>query len=206
MTAHAITYTNFVIDVPKEKASPAYRLFHHRYRCAIQQIFLLDAGVMEKWGAPTSGDAARDKEQLNAWVEVRPTPVEMCQFLQNGAAIQFHDDRTATEVYLDLVAHLRAWISAFESNPNLRHAPLEDLRVFDELAAAIYPYANANLMSNEDDAGYGAYLARNSRRSSGLMSRNRAALAEKQTVTGIRSIYRPLSEAVAEKLAKRLKA
>lgn len=197
----AVVYTNRVQEVPKEQHSPAFRLFHYYYRVMVQQMFTMDAAVAAQWGSPTSGNPDWDREMRNAWVEVQLTPVEMVALLQRGAALEFHDEQQATTIYLDLVAHLRGWLKAFETNPNLRRAPLEDFRLFDELAGQIYPYASAVLMANEDDAGYGAFLARRSRR------RGSAAILSSRTAEGntdaSRGVYRPLSEAIAERLVKR---
>lgn len=197
----AVVYTNLVQEVPKDQHTPAYRLFHYYYRAWVQQIFTMDADVAAQWGTPTSGNPAWDKEMHNAWVEVQLTPVEMVGMLQRGAALEFTDAEQATSIYLDLVAHLRGWVKAFAVNPNLRRAPLEDLRLFDELAGQIYPYASYVLMKNEDDAGYGAFLARTARRRGSA-----TVLLGKGSdgVTGApRGSYRPLSEAIAECLAKR---
>lgn len=197
----AVVYTNRVQEVPKDQHSPAFRLFHYYFRVSVQQLFTMDAGVAAQWGTPTSGNPDWDRQMRNAWVEVQLTPVEMVALLQRGASLEFHDTQQATAIYLDIVAHLRGWLKAFETNPNLRRAPLEDLRLFDELAAQIYPYASAVLLANEDDGGYGAFLARASRR------RGSAAVLsgrdpEARTMAP-RGSYRPLSDAIAERLVKR---
>ncbi len=195
-----IIQTHSVKEVPKEEHTPAFRLFFYPYTIMVQQLFTMDQGLAERWGTPTSGNAKLDKEFRSAWVRVRATPVQMVEFMERGAALQFESFEDATRIYLDIVEHLRGWIKAFDVNPNLRRAPLEDLRQLDELAARVYPYANPNLLVNEDDGGYGAFVARASRRRSTLAS----TLKQAPSPPGaLRSTYRHLSDAIAERLARR---
>lgn len=196
-----IVIKNMVKRPPKSMHSPAYRLFFYPIPAMVQQVFTMDAAIAEQFGTATSGNADLDREFRNAWVHVRLTPVQMVGLMERGASIVFENHEKATQVYLDIVAHLRGWLEAFVKNPNLHRAPLEDLRKLDELAAHIFPYANPRLMPREDDAGYGAFLARSSRRRGGLASMRRIDAKEAPTIRGI---YQPLSEAIAEKLAQRV--
>lgn len=200
--SQAIVHTHQVKDIPKDMQSPAYRLFHYYYRVWVQQLFTIDAGIAGEWGTSTSGDPKLDKEMRSAWVEVQHTPVEMVQLLQRGAALEFTDVHQATAIYLDILAHLRLWVKAFETNPNLRRAPLEDLRLFDDLAGQLYPYASHTLMAGEEDAGYGAFLARTARRRGNTTILRGLAPAPGKGPS--RGTYRPLSDTVAELLAKRV--
>lgn len=196
-----IVLKNIVKSVPTEQHTAAYRLFFYPVSVMVQQVFTIDAEIAEKFGTPTTGNADLDREFRNAWVSVSITAVQMVEYMEKGATLMFQESQSPTKVYLDLVEHLRAWLQAFDRNPNLHRAPLEDLRKFDELAARIFPYASVQLMPNEDDAGYGAFLARSSRRRGGLASLRRIEAFE---APQLRGSYRPLSDAIAEKLARRI--
>jgi hypothetical protein len=203
MTAFAVTRTNWAPDVPKEKQTCAWRLFHIHHPCMVPQVFTMNRQIMENWGVPTTGDEKLDRDMRTEWVSVNLTPVQMVEFMDKGSPIMFQDHDVATRVYLDLLGHLRAWNHIFDINLNLRKAPLNDLAKFDELCAMIFPYANPRLMRNEDDAGYGAFLARRSRRALGsvAMAQHTRTLSEGEQPMQ----YESLSARIAERLAKRLK-
>jgi len=192
---------NRVQEVPPAQHTAAYRLFHYYRRVQVQQIFTMNAKTLEEVGSPTSGNLSQDSHLRTQWVMVHLTAVEMTMYRDKGAALMFEDVKVPTVLYLDLVEHLRNWLDAFHKNPNLRRAPLDDLTKFDELAAAIFPYANPRLMPHEDDAGYGAFLAKHARRRRGLASELIAAKSEEAAV---RQFYRPLSDQIAERLAQRV--
>lgn len=203
MVAFTVTRSNWAVDVPKDKQTCAWRLFHVPYLCMVPQLFTMNQQIMENWGTPTTGDERLDREQRSAWVSVQLTAVQMTEFMDRGSPIMFQDYEVATKVYLDLLGHLRAWEHAFDVNLNLRRAPLADLVKFDELCGLIFPYANPRLMKHEDDAGYGAFLARRGRRASGSI-----AMAQHQRELLVHerpAQYEPLSTRIGERLAKRLK-
>ena len=200
MPSHLVL-PNRVNSVPADKRTPAYKLFHFYRRVMVQQLFTMNTGTLKEVGTSTSGNPGVDRDLRSQWVTVSLTAVEMTEYLQKGAALMFEDPATATTLYLDIVEHLRGWLDSFINNPSLKRAPLEDLRKFDELAAAVFPYANARLMANEDDAGYGSWLAKAARRRRGLASML-ANQAEEQVPQ--RAVYRSLSDQIAERLAQRL--
>lgn len=200
MPSH-IVLQNLVHSIPRGKQSAAYRLFHDHRRVRTQQLFTMNTRAMNEIGVSTTGDPELDRQLRTEWVHVALTAVEMTTFLHRGAGLMFDDPRVATALYLDLVEHLRGWLDLFDKNPNLRRAPLQDLQAFDELAAAVFPFASRDLLPNEEDAGYGAFLAKAARRRRTLFSEMAAAAAED---VPIKVSYKPLSDQIAEKLAKRL--
>jgi hypothetical protein len=185
---------NRVREMPPELHTAAYRLFHYYRRVQVQQLFTMNAKTLAQVGSPTSGNPAQDSALRTQWVTVSLTAVEMVAYKEKGAALLFEDTKTPTQLYLDLVDHLRGWLDIFNKNPNLRRAPLEDLRKFDELAAAVFPYASAQLMPN-------AFLAKQARRRRGLAAE---LFAIKEEQAPVRQFYRPLSDQIAERLARRL--
>lgn len=207
MTGTALVLTNRVFTVPKEQQTACYRLFEHRHPCMVQQIFTLDKGLLaiRGGGTVTSGDEKWDRELAHAWVHIRPTPVEMVDLMEAGAALMFESAEVATKVYLDLVHHLRNWMHHLDINPNVRVVPLQDLEKFDELAAMVFPYANPLLMRNEEDAGYGAFMARRARRRRASASMAVTMADPTGDAKGALSVYESLSARIAEKLAKRIK-
>lgn len=200
MTGHCIVYSNLAQMPKADEQTAAYRLFNHSHQCMVQQMFTMDAEVAAQWGTPTTGDERLDRDMRNEWVPVRLSAVQMTEYMARGAGIIFQDAKVAAKVYLDIIEHLRDWIKAFEVNPNLRRAPLDDLRAFDELAGAVYRYAMTELKTNEDDSGYGAFLARAMRRGRRL----KPGVAEEGQTAAAIGTYRPMSDVIATKLAKRL--
>lgn len=195
-----IVLKNLVHTVPVEKQTAAYRLFHIYRRVRVQQLFTMNAQTLEEVGMPTSGMDKVDRDLRTEWVTVKLTPVEMSNYIQRGAAVMFEKVEDATKVYLDLVEHLRDWLQAFHDNPNLRHAPLKDLTLFDELAREVFKYASPRLIKREEDTAYGQWLAsgvRNTGFDIGIFD-------PKEERGPIIASYHSLSDQIAEKLAQRL--
>lgn len=204
MTVQAVTRTNWVREVPASQQTCAWRLFNVPHPCLVPQLFTMNQQIMENWGVPTTGDERLDRDMRNEWVSVQLTAVQMVELMDRGAPIMFQDHDVATKVYLDLLGHLRAWNHIFDVNLNLRRAPIADLAKFDELAAMIFPYANPRLMVHEDDAGYGAFLARRHRRALGSVAMaQRVRAIEAQGEAPMQ--YESLSARITERLAKRIK-
>lgn len=203
MSSHAIQLTNVMKTVAAADQTAAYRLFHHPRRCMVQQMFTINREVAEKFGTLTSGDATRDREMRNEWVNVLLMAPDMCEMIERGASIMFDNPAVATKLYLDLVEHLRNWLHLFETDPNVTEAPINDLRQFDELAALIFPYAAPSLMKHEDDAGYGAFMAKLRRGGRVTLDwRNRGQAAD-PTLPKPTQKYRPLSDAIADWMYRR---
>jgi len=203
MTAFTVQRTHWAREVPKDKQTCAWRLFHVAHACMVPQVFTMNQQIMENWGVPTTGNEKLDREMRSEWVSVNLTAVQMVEFMDRGSPIMFHDHEVATRVYLDLLGHLRAWNHIFDVNLNLRKAPLADLAKFDELCAMIFPYANPRLMKNEDDAGYGAFLARRGRRALGSIAMAQRARTLEPGEAPMQ--YESFSNRIAERLAKRIK-
>jgi hypothetical protein len=199
MPSHVVL-KNRVSTVPREKQSAAYRLFFNHRRVLVQQIFTMNARTMGEVGIPTSGNEKVDRDLRTEWVTIQLTPVEMTQYIQRGARLMFENPEAATRLYLDLVEHLKNWLDVFDTNPNLRRAPIDELRLFDELAGEVFKYASRRLMPDEEASGYGAWLAQMSRFRRGITTQ---VLSETPTSHGAPT-YRSYSDQIAERLAKRL--
>jgi hypothetical protein len=197
-----IVLKNVVQTVPVEKQTAAYRLFHIYRRVMVPQVFTMNQNTLQEVGMPTSGNEKVDRYLRTEWVTVKMTPVEMTTYLQRGASILFENDADATQVYLDLVEHLRDWLQAFYDNPNLRKAPIRDLQLFDDLAREVFKYANHRLMKNEEDTAYGQWLAGGVR----TMGFDVALgiFSSKEEQKPVIASYTSLSDQIAEKLAQRL--
>lgn len=195
-----IVLKNRVNTVPVEKQTAAYRLFHFYRRVMVQQIFTMNAGTLQQVGMPTSGNEKVDRDLRTEWVTVAMTAPEMTTYLQRGAALMFERVEVATQLYLDLVEHLRDWLQAFYDNPNLRKAPVDDLRLFDELAKECFKYANPRLMKNEEDTAYGQWLAAGTRQTGFDMG----IFSPEEERKPVIATYTSLSDQIAEKLAHRL--
>lgn len=199
MPSH-IVIKHFCHTVPAEKQTAAYRLFHFYRRVRVQQIFTMNAKTLEEVGMPTSGLEKVDRDLRTEWVTVKLTAVEMTAYLQRGASIMFERIEDATQVYLDLVEHLRDWLHVFSENQNLRQAPIKDLTLFDELAREVFKYANPRLIKNEEDTAYGQWLATGVR-STGF---DIGIFDPQEARRPVVASYTSLSDQIAEKLAQRL--
>lgn len=197
-----VVHTNTIREVPKSQHTPAYKLFHYRYACLVQQMFTSDLNAARAVGLVTTGDDKLDREQRQAWVNIYPTPWEMLEYLDRGAALEFSDFGKTAELYYAVTQHLADWYEAVRSDPMRRTVPLDDLRRFDELAAMLFRFTWPQEKTPLNVSGLSHFLAgrrklRGSMRMVGLPERLPA------NSRGVTPRYRPYSQEIAEILDSR---
>ena len=213
MTTVAIVRKAQVHFVPRENQSAAYRLFNRRYLCKIQQFFTMDPELIQRTGLPTTGDEKLDMQMRNEWTSIYMTPVVMVHYMERGAGFMLEDVTQANDIYQDIGEHMRNWLVALQTNPNISKAPLDDLAKFDDLASVLYPYATTAQRRLPERGAMSGFLAKRAK-VGGLTSRMAMPrhLREKalQEATGAPggiagSGHQSLTMRIAELVAKRRK-
>lgn len=180
----------------KKAPTAAYKLWHNRYRCQIQQMHLYEAQFIETGGMVTSGDTAVDEAMARNWVEVMLTPAAMAIFHSEGIAFKLNDHKSAADIYVLIYEHQQNWRSAMATRINLVEAPTDDLRKLDELAAELYRYARPYLQSMESFHGkLGSALDNIRRRRGGIRRRLEEAAAP---VSKVAEEHTPMAKTIEE--------
>jgi len=123
----------------KKPYTAAYRLFHFKYEMRIPQIFMYGTEYLEKNGYHVSGDGALDQLRLMEPSVMRQTPAGLAMLHDEGAPIDFVNERDAVEVYEDIQEHLHDWERIAVGGIHPDDAPsIEEFRQFEAVAMVLY--------------------------------------------------------------------
>lgn len=126
----------------EEEPTVAFQLFHSHWNCLIPEMYLYDQKYLEQVGTVSSGDRAIDRQMAHNRREVRLTPAAMAIYFDEGAPIKMVNPIDAIPIYRLILEHLETWKHIINTEVNIGNPPIEDLKKFDNLAAALFPLAN----------------------------------------------------------------
>lgn len=132
----------------------AKKLFTALYHCKIPEVHRHDEVYLREIGHHSTGDKGWDKELMNQLVDVYLTPVRMVYLFSVGSPIVFHNPLDAVAVYQLLNTHLENWQAIIERSLHPQNPPMEDLRLMEEFAQAIYPMAKMHMPKDRPVAGF----------------------------------------------------
>jgi len=158
----------FIPWAEPEQQSAAYKLFHNSYLCRMAQIHLYDLEYLRDATMVTTGRPDWDRELAQQMVTVQLTPAAMATFVHEGAQFRLVNPEDAVVIYRTIKEHLQNWLGEVEVALHRRTPPLAALRAFDELAAAIYPYAKQGLIERPFHGRLGDFVANLSRARGGM--------------------------------------
>lgn len=123
----------------KKPHTAAYRLFHFKYEMRIPQIFMYGQDYLEKNGYHVSGDSALDKQRLMEPSVMRQSAAGLAILHDEGAPIDFLNEKDSVEVYEDIQEHLLDWERVANQGIHPEDAPtVEEFRQFEAIAIALY--------------------------------------------------------------------
>ncbi len=123
----------------KKPKTAAYRLFHFKYEMRIPQIFMYGMDYLEKNGYHVSGDVALDRQRLMEPSVMRQTAAGLAMLHDEGAPIDFVNERDAVDVYEDIQEHLHDWERVAVQGIHPDDAPsIEEFRQLEAVASALY--------------------------------------------------------------------
>lgn len=146
--ARSVAIPGMTREKMQEQALPssaAYVIWHKRYDCRIPQMFLHNLQADAIIGVPTTGDAQLDRAMAQ---ELRPaglTIAAMALLRRDGARIMIDDLDAAVEIYDTIRKHQQDWKREIVTSIHRRNAPVDDLRMLDDLAAEVYPFARRRI-------------------------------------------------------------
>lgn len=122
--------------------SVAYQLFHTLWNCSIPEMYLYDQKYLEQVGTISTGDRNVDRQQQLNRRDIRLSGAAMALYFDEGAPIRLADPKDAMHLYRLILEHLENWKQIIQTELNIGNPPIDDLKKFDNLAAALYPIAN----------------------------------------------------------------
>jgi hypothetical protein len=132
----------------------AKKLFTTLFHCKIPELHRHDETYLREVGHHVTGDKAWDKELMHQLVDVYLTPVRMVTLFSIGSQIVFHNPRDALVVYDLIKTHLENWQRAIEQSLHPQNPPMDDLRLMEEFAEAIYPLAKVYMNKEAPVSGF----------------------------------------------------
>jgi hypothetical protein len=196
-----------------EEPTVAYQLFHSMWNCTIPEMFLFDTKYLAEVGMVSSGDRAVDRQQMLNRREIRLTAAAMALYHDEGAPITLVKPRDAMPLYRLIIEHLENWKYIINTQVNVGKPPIEDLKKFDNLAAALFPLANQFAEFKPHQRGIFEHLANIGFKSPISLSapakktEHKPVMSEAPTAdnpaTISNDIHRPVADAIARQMFRR---
>lgn len=142
---------NFLPNVPEEKRTAAWKIFHIKYRCKVAQIHTESLEYLEQRPPEGNEYQGAGKARAEQLVVVSLSTAAMASMVAEGATIMLIDPKDAMRIYNDVRQHLTDWQQYSLTSIHGRRIPEEDLRCLDNFAAQIYPYARHDIQVSGSD-------------------------------------------------------
>lgn len=141
--------------IPPHQRDTRYPLWCINYSCRIPYNQLRSIEEIETLGMPATHDGKIDYEAATELRDIQIPVERMAELYDQGARILIREpEKHARTIYSDIMAHLTAWRSKMVFTFNEREIPRDDLRMFDNLAQAIYPFAQSTMPLNYSNGGF----------------------------------------------------
>lgn len=127
--------------VPDDQRDTRYWIFFELYLCRIPFIQMLSVEEIEQFGMPTSGHRESDYGTTNEMRQIMIPISDMANYYDRGCEISLVHYNDAERVYRRITDHLVAWKEHLANSLNIGDAPIEDLKLLDRLANAVYAHA-----------------------------------------------------------------
>lgn len=127
--------------VPDDQRDTRYWIFFELYLCRIPYIQMLSVEELNTFGMPISGHRESDYGTANEMRQVMIPISRMAEYYDRGSQISLVKYEDAKRVYKRITDHLVAWKEHLANSLNIGEAPIEDLKLLDRLANAVYDHA-----------------------------------------------------------------
>lgn len=146
--ARSVAIPGMTKEKMQEQALPlsaAYVIWHRRFDCRIPQMYLHNLEAESIIGAPTSGDPQLDRQMARQMMPAAMTIAAMALLRREGASILIDSQDDAVTIYNTIYKHQQDWKRELAVSLHRRNAPVDDLRMLDDLAGEIYPFARRRI-------------------------------------------------------------
>ncbi len=160
MARKGTVITTFLPYAATEEQTPAFRLFFKKHKVRVAKIHTESIAYLNSRGVEGNEFGASGEANARQLITCMMAPCTMAEMVGEGATIALVDPDEAAGIYQDIKEHLQGWVSYNTNRLHGREVPLEDLRLFDQLASLIYPYARYDIQKSKSDlllAGTGVH-------------------------------------------------
>jgi hypothetical protein len=127
--------------VPYENRPAAWFIWNELYQVTIPYIQMLSIEELQQYGMPTAGDPGYDYGTANEMRLVMIPISEMVVYYSKGVQVSIVSKEDVKKIYERISDHLNQWKQNLEKSLNIGNAPLEDLKLMDRFANAVYEHA-----------------------------------------------------------------
>lgn len=120
-----------------EQKTPAYALFHDRYRCRIPASYAYEA-QQSLIGSPVYESEDQEMQAASEMVLQRLTIASMAQYYYRGAPIQLENPRDSVEIYRKIREYLVHTYTKVSERVNVGKVPVSDIEKLDQFATVLY--------------------------------------------------------------------
>lgn len=137
--------------------TPCWLIFHAGWDVSMRRMHLLTDTDIRTFGVAVSKDQGRES-YMNEMAEVRLTLAELAVKYNEGVSFSVRNPPDSVEMYKTLLAHLENARNAYADPLRNRKPPREELKLFDNLANALYDIAGMYENKGVLSGGLMAYL------------------------------------------------
>ena len=127
--------------IPYEQRGTAWRIWNELYQVMIPYIQMLSIEELKQYGMPTTGDPGYDYGTANEMRLIMIPISEMVEYFSKGVQVSIVNKNDVKTIYERISDHLNEWKKNLETSLNIGSAPLEDLKLMDRFANAVYEHA-----------------------------------------------------------------
>jgi hypothetical protein len=127
--------------VPYENREAAWFIWNELYQVTIPYIQMLSIEELQQYGMPTVGDPGYDYGTANEMRLIMIPISEMVIYYSKGVQVSVVSKDDVKKIYERISDHLNTWKQNLEKSLNIGDAPLEDLKLMDRFANAVYEHA-----------------------------------------------------------------
>jgi hypothetical protein len=127
--------------VPYEKRAAAWFIWNELYQVTIPYIQMLSMEELQEYGMPYTGSQEHDRGTANEMRLIMIPISEMIIYYNKGVQVHIVNKEDTKKMYERISDHLNDWKHNLEKSLNIGSAPLEDLKLMDRFANAVYEHA-----------------------------------------------------------------
>ena len=188
----------YVHNPKQQEHTAAFKIWKYLFLCEVAEMHLMSQEFIEKAGLVTTHDPELDRSMALQPRQCQLTIAGMTQFHSEGISFNLVNPEDSIRIYQIIFDHLTDWSNAVRDNVNVLEAPVDELRMLDDLAAEVYKLARFYWKDNPYHGRLEHFLHQK--------TRNRIRRHTKLTLKTDNPVeHTPMADAIREELKNRNK-
>lgn len=138
--------------IPEDQRDTRYYIWNERFRCKMRYADTISLEDLRRFGIPTSGDRARDRDMMDSRVDRYLSINEMVEYFRQGIEIGVCADKDTKKIYEYISDHLEAMKEEVRRSFSTAHLPVDDLILMDQFANSVYENAKYHFTREDADS------------------------------------------------------